>query len=85
MARCRVESNGIFALAALKPSTNALILSTIIGPLAQSKFAKSCKLTVKAAVCEASVAPVDWHTTRLSASFVLLVNGHNRFIMPRCK
>ena len=85
MARCRVESNDIFALVALKPSTNALIPSTIIGTLAQSKFAKSCKHPVKAAVCEASVAPVDWHTTRLSASFVLVVNAHNRFIMPRFK
>ena len=85
MARCQAESNGIFALAALKPSTSALILSTTIDTLVPSKFVKSCNLTVKAAVCEGSVAPVAWPTTRLSASSELPAIEHNRYIMLRCK
>jgi hypothetical protein len=85
MAKHPVESNGIFALVAIKPSMNGLIPSTIIVISAQSKFAKCSKLTVKAAVCEALAAPVDWHTTPSSVSFGRLVNAHNRFIMPRCK
>jgi lambda repressor-like predicted transcriptional regulator len=43
MAKHPVESNGIFALVAIKPSMNALIPSTIIVMSAQSKFAKCSK------------------------------------------
>jgi hypothetical protein len=48
-----MEFNGIFALAAAKPTMNALIPSIIIVTLGQSKSAKFCKFIVKAAVCEA--------------------------------
>jgi hypothetical protein len=76
MARHPVEFNGIFALVAIKPSTNTSIPSTIIVTLTQSKFAKCYKPTVKGAVYEALAAQLDWHTTPSSVSFGLLSVRH---------